>query len=81
MPKIRVYTFWSKFIKESEYKEVLSGISDRLLIGINNRNLNNLDVDIDVTKRLLQSYKKGKNVVISESGISNSKQIGESDSQ
>jgi indole-3-glycerol phosphate synthase len=63
--------------QESEYKEVLSGVNDRLLIGINNRNLNNLDVDIDVTKRLLQSYKKGKNVVISESGISNSKQIGE----
>lgn len=63
--------------QESEYKEVLSGVNDRLLIGINNRNLNNLDVDIDVTKRLLQSYKKGKNVVISESGISNSKQIGD----
>lgn len=63
--------------QESEYKEVLSGFGDRRLIGINNRNLNNLDVDIDVTKRLLQSYEKGKNVVISESGISNSKQIGE----
>jgi indole-3-glycerol phosphate synthase len=47
------------------------------LIGINNRNLNDLDVDIDVTKRLLQSYNKGKNLIISESGISNNIQIKE----
>jgi indole-3-glycerol phosphate synthase len=63
--------------KESEYKDVLSGSNKRLLIGINNRNLDNLDVDLDVTKRLLQKYNKGKNIIVSESGISNSKQIGD----
>ena len=39
--------------------------------------MNDLDVDIDVTKRLLQSYNKGKNLIISESGISNNIQIKE----
>lgn len=63
--------------KESEYKDVLSGSNKRLLIGINNRNLDNLDLDLDVTKRLLQKYNKGKNIIVSESGISNSKQIGD----
>jgi indole-3-glycerol phosphate synthase len=63
--------------EESEFKEVVSEINNRYLIGINNRNLNDLDVDIDVTKRLLQSYNKGKNLIISESGISNNIQIKE----
>jgi indole-3-glycerol phosphate synthase len=37
------------------------------LIGINNRDLNSLNVDIDITKRLLNECSKGKNIVISES--------------
>jgi indole-3-glycerol phosphate synthase len=63
--------------KDLEYREVLSSNYKRHLIGINNRNLDTLDVNLDVTKSLLQKYDKGKNIVISESGISNSEQIKE----
>jgi indole-3-glycerol phosphate synthase len=63
--------------EESEFREVVSEFNDHYLIGINNRNLNDLNVDIGVTKRLLQSYNKGKKLIISESGISNNKQIRE----
>ncbi|MDP9197096.1 MAG: indole-3-glycerol-phosphate synthase [Thermoproteota archaeon] len=61
--------------KESEFKEVMDSIKEPFLIGINNRNLNSLNVDLDVTKRLLQTYHKGNKIIISESGISNSDQI------
>ena len=61
--------------KESEFKEVMNSIKEPLLIGINNRNLDNLNVDLDVTKRLLQTCQKGNKVIISESGISTSDQI------
>ena len=45
------------------------------LIGINNRDLDSLNVDIHTTKRLLNECSKGKNIVISESGIKNAKEI------
>ena len=61
--------------KESEFKEVMNSIKEPLLIGINNRNLNNLNVDLDVTKRLMQTFQKGNKVIISESGISTPEQI------
>jgi indole-3-glycerol phosphate synthase len=44
-------------------------------IGINNRDLANLSVDIRTTERLLNEYPKGKNIVISESGINTAKDI------
>lgn len=44
-------------------------------IGINNRHLANLSVDIRTTERLLNEYPKGKNIVISESGINTAKDI------
>ena len=44
-------------------------------IGINNRDLTNLSVDIHTTERLLNEYPKGKNIVISESGINSAKDI------
>jgi indole-3-glycerol phosphate synthase len=47
----------------------------RNLIGINNRDLNNLEVDILTTSRLLEKYDKGKNIIISESGITNADEI------
>jgi indole-3-glycerol phosphate synthase len=47
----------------------------RDLIGINNRDLNNLEIDILTTYRLLKKYDKGKNIIISESGITNSNEI------
>jgi indole-3-glycerol phosphate synthase len=45
------------------------------LIGINNRNLNDLKIDIHTTERLLQSSDKAKTIVISESGISTEEEI------
>jgi len=39
------------------------------LIGINNRNLGSLEVDLDTTVRILSENSKGNNTVISESGI------------
>ncbi len=39
------------------------------LIGINNRNLSTLEVDLDTTVRILSEISKSNNVVISESGI------------
>ena len=52
---------------EPEFAEVLK--SKYELVGINNRNLDNLQVDIANTERLLKKHGKGKSVVISESGI------------
>jgi indole-3-glycerol phosphate synthase len=60
---------------EKEFKEVLEDSENYDLIGINNRDLNTLEIDLDVTKRLLEKYDKGKNVVVSESGIISSEQI------
>jgi indole-3-glycerol phosphate synthase len=45
------------------------------LIGINNRDLNSLNVDILTTERLLNEQPKGKEIVISESGINTAKEI------
>ena len=39
------------------------------LIGINNRNLSTLEVDLDTTVRILSENSKSNNIVISESGI------------
>jgi indole-3-glycerol phosphate synthase len=45
------------------------------LIGVNNRDLNNLDVDISTTARLLKQVNKGNNIVVSESGITKAGEI------
>ena len=58
---------------EQEFGEVLKAKHD--LVGINNRNLDNLQVDIANTKKLLKRYNKGKSIIISESGISGPKDI------
>jgi indole-3-glycerol phosphate synthase len=56
-----------------EFKEILK--NKRQLIGINNRNLSTLEVDINVTIKLLQTLDKQNNIIISESGISKSDEI------
>ncbi|MDQ3867957.1 MAG: indole-3-glycerol-phosphate synthase, partial [Thermoproteota archaeon] len=38
-------------------------------------NLNNLKIDILTTYRLLKKYEKGRNIIISESGITNADEI------
>jgi indole-3-glycerol phosphate synthase len=58
---------------EDEFEEILKNKNQ--LIGINNRNLNTLEVDIRVTIELLQKFNKQNNVIISESGISKTDDI------
>ncbi len=63
--------------KEQEFREVLESLTDtrQNLIGINNRDLNYLTVDIATTTSLLQKFDKKRNVIISESGISKAEEI------
>jgi indole-3-glycerol phosphate synthase len=56
---------------EQEFNDILKFN----LVGINNRNLDNLKIDLQITEKLLKKFNKAKNVIISESGINNSKQI------
>ena len=58
---------------EDEFEDVLK--NKKQLIGINNRNLNTLEVDINVTITLLQKFDKQNNIIISESGISETNDI------
>ena len=61
---------------EQEFNEILKfNLGKEDLIGINNRNLDNLKIDLQVTEKLLKKFNKAKNVIISESGITNSNQI------
>jgi len=53
---------------EQEFAEVLK--ARHALVGINNRDLDSLQVDIANTERLLEKHGKGKSLIISESGIS-----------
>ena len=52
---------------EDEYAECLA--ANYHLVGINNRNLADLKIDIANTERLIKKLGKGKSAVISESGI------------
>ena len=61
---------------EDEFNEILKfNLDKKDLIGINNRNLDNLKIDLQTTEKLLKKYDKGKNIIVSESGINNSYQI------
>jgi indole-3-glycerol phosphate synthase len=60
---------------EDEFKDVLKNKNKKQIIGINNRNLSTLEVDISVTIELLQKLHKQNNIIISESGISKSDEI------
>ena len=61
---------------EQEFNDILKfNLGKEDLIGINNRNLDNLKIDLQITEKLLKKFNKAKNVIISESGINNSKQI------
>jgi indole-3-glycerol phosphate synthase len=64
---------------EMEFAEALKLVegSSNNILGINNRNLDTLEVDTSVTTRILKKQSKGKSVVISESGISDSETIRE----
>ncbi len=61
---------------EDEFNEILKfNLGKNDLIGINNRNLDNLKIDLEITEKLLKKFDKGKNVIVSESGINNTNQI------
>jgi indole-3-glycerol phosphate synthase len=63
--------------KEQEFREVLKSLIDprQNLIGINNRDLNDLNVDITTTMNLLKKGDKQGRIIISESGISKAGEI------
>ncbi len=63
--------------KEQEFREILKSLIDprQNLIGINNRDLNDLNVDIATTTNLLKKVDKRGRIIVSESGISNAEEI------
>ncbi|MGC1931347.1 MAG: indole-3-glycerol-phosphate synthase [Candidatus Nitrosopolaris sp.] len=63
--------------QEQEFREVLKSLIDtrQNLIGINNRDLQYLNVDIATTINLLKKFDKRGHVIISESGISKAEEI------
>ena len=56
----------------AEFENSLKTEAD--ILGINNRNLDTLEVDINNTKRILEGYKNSK-IIISESGIETPKDV------
>lgn len=58
---------------QEEFEEILklNKNSDLIcdIIGINNRNLDTLKIDLDTTKKILSNCNKNKNLILSESGI------------
>jgi indole-3-glycerol phosphate synthase len=52
---------------EDEFKRALETDAD--ILGINNRNLATLKIDLNTTKHILEKYKNPGKVVVSESGI------------
>jgi len=58
---------------EDEFLSALNTGAD--MIGINNRNLETLEVDLEVTKRILTKYHIKEKVIVSESGINSPQDI------
>ena len=58
---------------ENEFERSLKSNAD--LLGINNRNLGSLTVDLNVTKRILENVNAKGKIVVSESGIKNADDI------
>jgi len=58
---------------EQEFAEVLGAKHE--LVGINNRNLDTLSVDVTNTENLLKKHNKGKAAIVTESGISSPEDI------
>jgi indole-3-glycerol phosphate synthase len=54
--------------EEGEYEEVLKARHE--IIGINNRNLDNLRVDPGTTEKLISLHGKARSLIVTESGIS-----------
>jgi indole-3-glycerol phosphate synthase len=58
---------------ETEFKSAVETDAD--LVGINNRNLATLQIDLEVTRRVLRKHGKCGKVVISESGVRNQRDL------
>lgn len=58
---------------ENEYELALQTKAD--LIGINNRDLSNMTVDLSTTGRIISSHTNTNKIIVSESGIENSSHI------
>jgi indole-3-glycerol phosphate synthase len=58
---------------EAEFKNAIETDAD--LIGINNRNLATLKIDLNTTKQILQEHPKNGKTVISESGIKSASDV------
>lgn len=58
---------------QKEFEEIIKSNKKNYqlcdIVGINNRNLDTLDVDLETTKNILSSTDKNNNVILSESGI------------
>jgi len=52
---------------ENEFQSAIS--SDADLIGINNRDLRTLKVDLHITERILKKHESNNKLVVSESGV------------
>ena len=57
---------------ESEFANAINAEAD--IVGINNRNLDTLEIDINTTKKLLEGQKKSR-IILSESGINSPEDI------
>jgi len=58
---------------QDEFRRALSSNAD--LVGINNRNLGTLKVDLNVTKKILEQNAAGGKIVVSESGITSAADV------
>jgi indole-3-glycerol phosphate synthase len=63
--------------KDYEFREILESLASTTqnLIGINNRDLKDLNVNISTTTKLLEKIDKKRGIIISESGISKAEEI------
>ncbi|HIF52701.1 MAG TPA: hypothetical protein EYQ87_01650, partial [Candidatus Nitrosopelagicus sp.] len=57
---------------KTEFENALKTDAD--IIGINNRNLDTLEINLETTKQLLENFDKSK-IILSESGIESSDDI------
>jgi len=57
---------------KTEFDNALKTDAD--IIGINNRNLDTLEINLDTTKQILENFQKSK-IILSESGIKSTKDI------
>lgn len=58
----------------NELRNIIAFSSKKILIGINNRDLNTLEINLETSRQLIE-YKNSNSIFIAESGIDNAKDI------